>query len=60
MTPDRRIASLSHQHAQLEGLLAGELSRPGARAEDRNRAKRSKLRIKDEMERLRRRRTALQ
>lgn len=60
MFAERRIAALTEQHAQLEGLLASDLSRPGAREEDRQRAKRRKLWIKDEVERLRRRRTALQ
>lgn len=60
MFADRRIAALMGQHAQLEGLLSSQLSRPGAREEDRKKAKRMKLWIKDEVERLSRRRVALQ
>ncbi len=47
-----RIDSLRAKHAALEEQLQEEVHRPSPSAEEVNRLKRAKLRIKDELSRL--------
>jgi hypothetical protein len=49
-----RLRSLEHRHASLERLISEEDGRPRPDAMELARLKREKLRLKDELERLRR------
>jgi hypothetical protein len=53
MRLDARIASLSNRHAALEAQIFEEDNRPRPDIETLARLKREKLRLKEEMERLR-------
>lgn len=53
MRLDARIASLNNRHAALEAQIFAEDQRPKPDAETLARLKREKLRLKEEMERLR-------
>jgi hypothetical protein len=53
MRLDARIASLNNRHAALEARIFEEDHRPRPDAETLARLKREKLRLKQEMERLR-------
>ena len=53
MRLDARIASLNNRHAALEAQISQEDQRPRPDAETLARLKREKLRLKEEMERLR-------
>jgi hypothetical protein len=53
MRLDARIASLNNRHAALEVQIFEEDNRPQPDAETVARLKREKLRLKEEMERLR-------
>ncbi len=53
MRLDSRIASLNNRHAALEAQIFQEDQRPRPDAETLARLKREKLRLKEEMERLR-------
>jgi hypothetical protein len=53
MRLDARIASLNNRHAALEVQIFEEDNRPQPDAETLARLKREKLRLKEEMERLR-------
>jgi len=53
MRLDARIASLNNRHAALEARIFEEDHRPRPDAENLARLKREKLRLKEEMERLR-------
>jgi hypothetical protein len=48
-----RLRALEERHAALEARIADEDSRPRPDAEQLSRLKREKLRLKEEMERLR-------
>lgn len=53
MPLDARIASLTQRHATLEQQIFEEDHRPQPNAETLSRLKREKLRLKEEMQRLR-------
>jgi len=53
MTLESRIESLKSRHAELENRIADEDQRPRPDAEVMVRLKREKLRLKEELERLR-------
>ncbi|MCA3389943.1 MAG: YdcH family protein [Roseomonas sp.] len=53
MRLDARIASLNNRHAALEAQISQEDQRPRPDAETLARLKREKLKLKEEMERLR-------
>lgn len=57
MSTDARIRSLEDRHGALERRISQEEIRPLPDTEELHRLKREKLRIKDEMERLRPERT---
>ena len=53
MAVEARIAELSNRHAKLEQSLNDVLSHPSADDSEISRLKREKLRLKEEIERLR-------
>ena len=53
MRLDARIASLNNRHAALEAQISQEDQRPRPDAETLARLKREKLKLKEEMERVR-------
>ena len=57
MSTDARLRSLEDRHLTIERRISAEEVRPLPETEELHRLKREKLRIKDEMERLRPERT---
>ena len=53
MTQEARLRALEERHAALERQIADEDGRPMPDADELTRLKREKLRVKEEMERLR-------
>jgi hypothetical protein len=51
---DRRLRALEQRHAVLESRIAAEDNRPRPDADQLSRLKKEKLRLKEEMERIRR------
>lgn len=53
MTVETHLATLQEKHTRLESLIDGELQRPAANLETVQTLKKQKLRLKEEIERLR-------
>jgi len=58
MTPEPRLRSLTERHANLEKRIGAEGARPAPDAGTLQKLKLEKLRVKEEMERLRQHATA--